>query len=141
MNYAETVRAMVGRIHSAGGAPLQERRPGSGVHVWKTRLGRWPFEFQVDRFALMVRVYLGDELFATGRIPEREADALLAPRAGPGDPEALRGLAEFVDAEFRADSRRFLKPPHADRHPDRREDPRQGSTIRALPGRLQDEPG
>jgi hypothetical protein len=140
MSHAETCRAHVGRIHAAGGADFREDPPRTRVYCWKTRLGRWPFEMQVDRFVLEVRCYLGDELFCTGRIPEEEADALLAPASGPGDPEATKALAAYVDAAVRSDSRRFLTPPHADRHPDRREEPRQQATIEAKPPRVMDEP-
>ncbi len=140
MAHAETVRSLVGRIHAAGGAAFVEEPAGSGVLHWKTRLGRWPFEMQVDRFALQVRCYLADELFCTGRIPEDEIDLLMTPATGPGDPGALAEMASFVDGSVRADSRRFMTPPHADRHPDRRSDLRQQSAIEAKPVREIDTP-
>ncbi|NUN52764.1 MAG: hypothetical protein HUU06_08265, partial [Planctomycetaceae bacterium] len=120
MTRAETVRALLGRLHAAGGADFVEDPPGSGVHLWRTKAGRRPFEAQVDRFGLEIRCYLADELFCTGRLFEDEADDLLAPSSGPGSAEALAELAAFVDREVAGDSRRFLTPPHADRHPDRR---------------------
>jgi hypothetical protein len=140
MTLSETVRALAGRIHAAGGAPFAEDPPGSGVFAWRTRLGRWPFEMQVDRWAFEIRCYLADELFCTGRIPEEEADGLLAPVPGPGDAAARRELQALVEATVRGDPRRFLTPPHADRHPDRREDPRQRSTIQERPKRDVDLP-
>ena len=141
MSHAETVRSLVGHIHAAGGANFVEEPAGSGVLHWKVRLGRWPFEMQVDRFALEVRCYLADELFCTGRIPEDEIDLLMGTAKGPGDAAALAELAAFVDGAVRADSRRFLQPPHADRHPDRRADPLQKSAIEARPPRSIDTPG
>jgi hypothetical protein len=140
MAHAHTVRALASRIHAAGGAEFREEDAGSAVFSWRTRLGRWPFEMQVDRYALEVRCYLADELFCTGRIPEDECDALLEPVEGAGDAAALEELAKFVDGAVRADTRRFLKPPHADRHPDRRADPRMESTIVPKPARRIDEP-
>lgn len=140
MGHAVTVRSHVGRIHAAGGAEFREEDPGSGVCVWRTRLGRWPFEMQIDRYALEIRCYLADELFCTGRITEEESDTFLRPAKGPGDPQALEALRAYVDAAVRADTRRFLKPPHADRHPDRRADPRMDATIEPKPARKMDEP-
>lgn len=140
MARAPAVRALATRIHAAGGAPFAELDPGSGVFSWRTRLGRWPFEMQVDRYALMVRCYLADELFCTGRIPEDEMNLLLTPASGGGDAAALAELASLVDAEVGADSRRFLKPPHADRHPDRRADPAHASTVAPKPERRVDLP-
>ncbi len=142
MSRSETVRFHLDRLHDAGEASFAEDPPGSGsgVYLWRTRLGRWPFEAQVDRYALEVRCYLGDELFCTGRLPDEEADALIAPASGPGGGKALERLAAFVDGEVRSDSRRFLQPPHADRHPDRRADPRQDAAIRQKPPRRVDEP-
>jgi len=136
----ETLRSHLVRLHVAGGAPFAEDSPGSGVFSWRAVLGRWPVEVQVDRYAQMVRCYVGDELFGTGRVPERESQALVSPASGPGDGAALAAMADFVDAEIRSDSRRFLRPPHADRHADRRQDARQESVVRALPGRRVDEP-
>ena len=140
MTRAETVRALAARLHASGGAVLTEDPPESEVHVWRTRLGRWPFELQVDRFGLEVRCYLADELFCTGRLPEGEAEALTLESSGPGDPEALAELAAYVDAEVRGDTRRFLKPPHADRHPDRRSDATHAAAIRPRPERRIDTP-
>jgi len=140
VNRCETVRALIGRLHRAGGADFVEEATGSGVVHWRIRLGRWPFEVQIDRFALMVRCYTGDELFATGRIPEDEMEALLPSASGPGDPAALGDLQEYVDAEIRGDSRRFLTPPHAERHPDRRPESRHDAAIHAKPPREMDTP-
>ena len=141
MNRAETVRALAARLHAAGGANFAEDPPGSEVYAWRTRLGRWPFEMQVDRWAFEVRCYLADELFCTGRIPEAEVNALIVPATGPGDAEALRSLAVLVEEGTNSDPRRFLTPPHADRHPDRREDPRHAATIAERPKRDVDLPG
>ena len=140
MDRASTVRALVFRLHAAGEAPFTEDPPGSGVNAWRTRLGRWPFEFQLDCYALEIRCYLSDELFCTGRISEDEADALRAPATGPGDPAARKELADLVDAAVRSDPHRFLTPPHADRHPDRRGDERQRPVIEAKPKRDVDLP-
>jgi hypothetical protein len=140
MARSSVLRPLVVRVHAAGGAPFTEEAPGSGLFSWKTRLGRWPFEFQVDRFALEIRCYLADELFCTGRLPEPEADGLLAPASGPGDPAALAEMERYVDDEVRGDSRRFLRPPHADRHPDRRAEPRHDAAIRPRPARSVDTP-
>jgi hypothetical protein len=140
MARSETVRAHVKAIHSSGGATFVEEPVGCGVFHWKTRLGKWPFEMQVDRFVLEVRCYLADELFCTGRLPDEEADDLIEPATGPGDPTALAALEAFVEGSLRTDSRRFLKPPHADRHPDRRADARQDATIRQKPERRVDLP-
>jgi hypothetical protein len=137
---AETVRPLAARIHAAGGLSFTEEAAGSGLYSWKTRLGRWPFEFQVDRYALEIRLYIGDELFCTGRIPEDEIDVLLAPGgAGDGGP-ALEELRAFVDSEVGADTRRFLMPPHAERHPDRRDDPRMTKVTSQKPARDVDTP-
>jgi hypothetical protein len=145
MSHAETVCSLVGRIHAAGGAEFVEETPGCGVHSWWTRLGRWPFEMQVDRYAREVRCYLADELLCTGRISEDEANSLAWPPAGGPDPgaaaAALKELAGFVDGVVRTDTRRFLAPPHADRHPDRRADPRMESTIVPKAPRKVDTPG
>ena len=135
MTRAETVRTLVGRLHAAGGAPFTEEPAGSGVHHWHTRIGRWPFEVQVDRYGMEVRCYLADELFCTGRLPEDEADTLLASAAGRGDAGAHAALTAFVQEQMVSDSRRFLTPPHADRHPDRRGDPRHDAAIHAKPAR------
>ncbi len=140
MRHSDRVREWVRRIHAAGGAEFVERDPGSGVYCWRVPLGKWPFEVQADRFAVQIRCYVGDELFCTGRLQESDVDELMAPRSGGGDGAALQELAAFVDGVLKADSRRFLRPPHADRHPDRRSDARQGATIRALPGRAVKEP-
>jgi len=137
---AESVRVLVSRLHAAGDAPFVERDPGSGVYCWTTRLGRWPFEMQVDRYALMIRCYLADELLCTGRIPEEEIDALVEARAGGGDPAARAELTALVDAAVANDSRRFLTPPHADRHPDRRLEERHRATIEPKPKRGVDTP-
>ncbi len=135
MARAETIRPLAARIRAAGGLRLEEEAPGSGLLSWKTRLGRWPFELQVDRFALEIRCYLADELFCTGRIPEDEIDALMGP-AGAGDPGApLAELAAYVDGEVRGDTRRFMIPPHAERHPDRRADPRMEKVTAQKPVR------
>lgn len=136
MPRCETVRAHLVRMLP----PFAEDPPGSGVYVWRTRLGRWPFEAQVDRFALEVRCYLADELFCTGRLPDEEADALIDAGKGAGDERGREDLAAFVDREVGLDSRRFLQPPHADRHPDRRADPRMDPVIRQKPPRVMDEP-
>ena len=136
MTRSETVRTLAPRI----GASFREEAPGSGLLSWKTRLGRWPFELQIDRFALEVRCYLSDELFCTGRIPEDEVDALMSGSGSDGDAAALKELADYVDSEVGADSRRFLLPPHADRHPDRRADSRQAAVTEQRPGRRVDEP-
>ena len=140
MTRSEAVRAFAARVHAAGGAPFTEESAGSGLFSWKTRLGRWPFEMQVDRFALEVRCYLADELLCTGRIPEEEAEAFLRPAEGSGDPEALAGLAALVDAAVKDDSRRFMTPPHADRHPDRRGEERHRAAIQPKPPRKVDTP-
>ena len=140
MTRAETLRSLVARVHAAGRAPFVEEPAGSGVHHWSTRVGRWPLEVQVDRFVMEIRCYLSDELFCTGRIPEHEALALLDPAPGPGDAAAERDLAEFVDEAQKGDSRRFLTPPHADRHPDRRDDPVQRAAIFPKPARRIDLP-
>lgn len=140
MSRAETIRPLAARIHAAGGMPLVEEAAGSGVLAWTTRLGRWPFELQVDRYALEIRCYLADELFCTGRIPEDEIDALMAP-PGAGDPAAaLADLGAFVDAEVRGDTRRFMIPPHAERHPDRRDDRRMDRVTAQKPVREIDLP-
>jgi hypothetical protein len=136
MTRSETIRTLAAKI----GPPFREDPVGSGVFHWKTRLGRWPFELQVDRFALELRCYLADELFCTGRIPEDEVDGLFAASGGALDAAVVKELAEFVDASVGADSRRFLAPPHADRHPDRRADSRQASVTEAKPGRKSNEP-
>jgi hypothetical protein len=145
MSRAETVRSLVGRIHAAGGAEFIEETPGCGVHFWRTRLGRWPFEMQVDRYAREVRCYLADELLCTGRISEDEANSFAWPPGAGADPgaaaAALKELAVFVDGVVRADTRRFLAPPHADRHADRRADPRMDSTIAQKAARKVDTPG
>ena len=140
MPRCETVRALVGRLHAAGGASFVEEPVGSGVHHWTTRLGRWPFEMQVDRYVLEVRCYLADELFCTGRLPDEEADDLIDPAPGPGDAATLAELEAFVEGSLRADSRRFLMPPHADRHPDRRADASQDAAIHQKPERRVDLP-
>jgi len=140
MDRASTVRALVRRLRAAGDAAFAEDPPGSGVFSWRTRLGRWPFEMQLDRFALEIRCYLADELFCTGRIPEDEADAVLGPASGAKDPAAREELTALVDSATRADPRRFLAPPHADRHPDRRADPGQSAVIEHKPKRDVDLP-
>ncbi len=144
MSHAETIRELAARVHAAGGAEFVEETPGCGVHFWRTRLGRWPFEMQVDRYAREIRCYLADELLCTGRIPEDEANLLVWPAGVPADPGAAAGaLAEletFVDGVVKADTRRFLAPPHADRHPDRRADPRMEATIVPKPPRKMDTP-
>jgi hypothetical protein len=140
MDRASTVRALALRLHAAGDAAFVEDPPGSGVFAWRTRLGRWPFEMQVDRYALEIRCYLADDLFCTGRIREDETDYLVAPSSGPGDPDARRELADLVDGATREDPHRFLAPPHADRHPDRRDDPRQQAVIAHRPKRDIDMP-
>jgi hypothetical protein len=140
MTHTQRIRQIVSRLHAAGGTRFVEDPPGGQVFSWRTRLGRWPFEVQADRYALMVRCYLGDELFSSGRMTEREAEAFAQPTSGPGDAAALAELAAFVDEVVKDNSRRFLRPPHAERHPDRRLDPRQDATVRALPGRRIDEP-
>jgi len=135
MARALTVREFASRIHAAGGIAFVEEAPGSGLLSWKTRLGRWPFELQVDRFALEIRCYLADELFCTGRIPEDEIDALMAP-SGTGDASPiLKELGDFVDAAIRGDTRRFMIPPHAERHPDRRDDHRMDKVTSQKPVR------
>lgn len=140
MARADAVRALVFRLHAAGDASFAEDPPGSGVLAWRTRLGRWPFEMQLDRFALQIRCYLADELFCTGRIREDESDALLRPATGPGDAAARKELETLVDEAVRSDPRRFLTPPHADRHPDRRDDPRQRAVTEPKPKRVEDLP-
>jgi hypothetical protein len=141
MTHAERIRALAWRLHEAGGTAFVEDSAGSQVYSWKLKAGRWPLEIQADRYALMVRAYLGDELLCTGRMTEQEAEFLARPMpAGRGDPEAMAELAQFVEEFVAGNSRRFLRPPHADRHPDRRLDPRQQATVRALPGRRIDEP-
>jgi len=140
MPRAETVRALAARIHAAGGTAFVEEAPGSGLLSWSTRLGRWPFELQVDRFALEIRCYLADELFCTGRIPEDEVDVLMAPPSGGDAAPALAELGAFVDAEVRGDTRRFMIPPHAERHPDRRDDRRMDKVTSQKPARRIDLP-
>jgi len=140
MARADSVREILRRLHAAGDASFAEEPPGSGVWLWRTRLGRWPFEMQLDRFALEIRCYLADELFCTGRISEDEADGLARPASGPGDPAAREELEALVAGVVRADPRRFLTPPHADRHPDRRDDPRQRAVIAPKPKRVEDLP-
>jgi hypothetical protein len=140
MSHAETLRPLAARIHAAGGSTYVEEAPGSGLLSWKTRLGRWPFELQIDRYALEIRCYLADELFCTGRIPEDEIDLLLGP-PGSGDPgPALAELGAYVDGAVRGDTRRFMMPPHAERHPDRRDDRRMDRITAQKPGRDIDEP-
>ena len=140
MTRAESVRTLAQRLHSAGDAPFIERDAGSGVYVWTTRFGRWPFEMQVDRYALEMRCYLADELFCTGRVHETELNALISPADGPGDPAARAELMALIDAAVARDSRRFLTPPHAERHPDRRAEDRHQATIVPKPKRGVDTP-
>ena len=140
MTRAETVRALAARLHAAGDAPFAERDAPSGVWIWRTRLGRWPFEMQVDRYALEIRCYLADELFCTGRIHEGELNALISPAKGSGDAAARKELQDLVEAAVARDSRRFLTPPHADRHPDRRAEERHQATIVPKPKRGVDTP-
>jgi hypothetical protein len=138
---ADTVRSLITRIHAAGGCVLAEEAPGSGLISWSIRLGRWPFEVQVDRYALELRCYLADDLFCTGRISEDEVDVLMGKAAGGGDPSAaLEELRAFVDAEVKGDTRRFMIPPHAERHPDRRDDRRMDATTAQKPGPTVDRP-
>jgi hypothetical protein len=141
MAHADTVRALLRRLQAAGGLAFAILDPESEVYSWRTRLGRWPFEVQIDRYALQIRCYVGEELFCTGRINEDELVLLIEPSTGSGDAAALAELIEFVDGVVKANSRRWLRPPHADRHPDRRAEDRQSATIKALPGRTIHEPG
>ncbi|MHC4821440.1 MAG: hypothetical protein ACYTDX_06940 [Planctomycetota bacterium] len=141
MSHSIQMRNFLLRLHAAGGLQFIEDGESSGQFHWRvTLLDRWPLEVQIDRWALMIRCYVGDELLCTGRVREEEADQVIAPSSGSGDAAVLQELAEFVDGVMRSDSRRFLQPPHADRHPDRRSDPEHDATIRSLPGRTDHKP-
>ncbi len=141
MTHAQQMRSLVHRLHASGGVQFVEDGEHSGQFHWRvTLMDRWPLEVQVDRWALMIRCYVGDELLCTGRIREEEADEVIGAASGSGDAAVLQEMAEFVDGVMREDSRRFLQPPHADRHPDRRLDPEHEATIRALPGRTDHKP-